>query len=248
MAATISVMSGGCKEEPLQLFEAKDMICFWDHSTNYSFYGATNEEQADGVIRMKIRIMGYTKPYDREVTGAAIADTPGTPEEDRLTTATPGEYTILGGTIPAGEVEGFFEVEVKNQEKLADGELRLNLALTENEDFGPGTRENRTMSLVWSRQFLQPQTWSSMRTFICATWSSQVYRIFMEVTGLKELWYTSDGPDPENNPEDARVTAETARVYGRMFGDYVRAWELEHGEKLLHDDGSSKGLPIIPVY
>lgn len=238
----------GCKEDSLQAYNAGDNVCFWTHSMNYSFYGASAEELPAGTIEMDLNIMGFTAPYDRTVTGIAIEDDPSTPAEDKKTTATPDQYRILGGTIPAGETTGKFYVEVKNVEQIADSELKLYLKLTENEHFGLGLKENQHIQLTWSRKLLQPQTWNAMRFFFCSVYSTQVYRLYMQVTGLREFWYYNAGPDPDNNPDDAKVSAEQGRAWGKAFGDIVRTYNAEHPDApMLHDDGTQAGMPIIPV-
>ncbi len=248
LTGTALLLLAGCGESPLQTYNAGNNVCFWAHVANHSLYGASPEDMPVDTIRVRLNIMGFTAPVDRTVSGRAVEDQPGTADDKRLTTATPDQYRILGGMIPAGETAGWFEVEVKNIEAIAEGDLKLNVRLTENEHFGPGLKENQSISLTWSRRLLQPETWRAMRFFFCADYSTQVYRIYMQVTGLKEFWYYNPGPDPVNNPEDAKVSAETGRAWGRAFGDVVRTYNAAHPDApMLHDDGAKSGLPIIPI-
>lgn len=248
MVVFMTVLNG-CKEDPLQAYTGGDAVCFWEHAKSYSFYGASTAELPTGIIRVKINIMGYTKPYDRTVAGVALEDAPNTPVDQKRTTASPDEYRILGGSISANSVDGWFEVELKNVDKIAADELKLNVLLTENEHFIPGLKENESIVITWSRALLRPQTWNGMQYFFCATYSSQVYKIYMEITGLREFWYMTAGPDPENNPEDAKISEAMGFVWGRMFGDYIRAYNLEHPDApMLHDDGTLAGERIIPIF
>lgn len=243
------ILFGGCKESPLMAYNAGDRICFWEHAKTLSFYGATPEELPYDVIKVKLNIMGKTKDYDRTVTAEAVEDEPGTAAEDRLTTATADQYEILGGVILAGDTDGWFSLKVYNNDFIADNELRLRVRLTGNEYFQPGLKENQYMRFSWSAALQQPETWRAMRFFFCSTYSTQVYRLYMQVTGLKEFWYYNAGPDPDNNPEDRRVSASQGKAWAREFGDIVRAYNAEHyPDKMLHDDGEFAGTEIIPLY
>ena len=250
MAGLMATLSG-CKKEPLLPYTGGDRVCFQTHAANYSFFEKSVAEYPTNSVRLKLYIMGFSKPYDRTVTGAALDDDPNTPEAQRLTTAAPSDYRILGGVIPANSVEGWFDIELINQDKLAIETLRLNLAITENEHFLPGLKENYTYRLTWSQRLLQPRTWSRMALRLCATYSSQVYRIYIMLTGLTEMCMTDSdmGPDPENNPSDRVLPTAVSTAYGYLFGNYIRAYNATHPDApMLHDDGLMAGAPIIPIY
>lgn len=242
MAASL----GGCKEDALQAYDGGDNVCFWNHTQNFSFYGASVAEMPEGIIELDINIMGYTAPYDRTVTGEAVEDAPDTPEEEKVTTAMPDQYRILGGVIPAGSTTGKFRIAVVNFDELSETELRLAVRLTANEHFGLGLKENQYITLRWSRMLMRPKTWNDMAMFFCSTYSTQVYRLIMEVTGMQEFYYFTDGPDPLNNPLDIRLTPEACAAYGRAFGDLVRQLQAEDDPRGYHDDGTAAGQLIRP--
>ena len=239
MAVLGAIALGGCKEEPLQPYTAGEAICFYTHSFNLSFYGLTVEEQSSEIVKMGIHIMGFTKPYDRAVTGAVI---------EKGTTATPDEYRILGGMIPANTATGIFEVELMNRDKLATDELILNVALTENEHFVPGLKENYTFRLLWSQKLVEPDSWDRMRSYFCAVYSSQCYKAIILATGRKQFYNNRNGPDPDD-PEHRQLTSEAMYTYAVMFGNYIRQYNAEHPDApMLHDDGPGMGSPIVPIY
>ena len=129
------------------------------------------------------------------------------------------------------------EEQGKLTDELKEKELKLNLAIKENEDFSVGLGENRSITITWSQKIMQPTTWRAMRFFFCSTYSTQVYKIFMQVTGLKEFYYY-----------EGIVSVDEAYVMGRNFGNVLRAYEKEHGTPMLHDDGTAAGTPIVPLH
>lgn len=249
VAGALLMSLGGCKTEGTMLYDGGDNVCFWTHSLTHSFYNATPEQMPTDVIKARLNIMGYTAPYERRVEGVVVEDRPDTPPEQKRTTAKPEQYKVLGGYIPAGSDAGWFEVEVENIEEIAESNLKLHLRLVENEHFGHGLKENDYIYLTWSRKPLKPQTWNGMQYFFCATYSTKVYELFMEVTGLKEFWYYTPGPDPVNNPADMKVNEAQGVAWGTEFGNRVRAYNKDHPDSpLLHDDGDLKGEPIISIH
>lgn len=227
----------GCKKETIPYFTGNDSANFWVHSFNFSLYGATTTQLPQDTAILDIALSGKLADHDRTVMAVAVPDPAGTADTNRLTTATPDQYQILGGVIKANQQYGKFKIVVKNPSILATQDLLLKVKMTQTTDFVPGLAENNYVNIRWSRKFLQPATWKAMRFFFCATYSTQVYRIFMEVTGLKEFYYY-----------EGLVTQQEGEVMGRNFGNRVRALSAQQGSPLLHDDGPNAGLPIIPIY
>jgi hypothetical protein len=227
----------GCKKEVIPYFIGGDSANFWLHVYNFSLFGATTAQKPQDTIILDIALSGKLADHDRFASAVAVPDPAGTPDASRLTTATSDQYQILGGVIKANAQYGKFKILVKNPELLANQDLLLKIKMTENADFVLGLAENNFVNLKWSRKILQPATWNAMRFFFCATYSTQVYKIFMEVTGLKEFYYYQ-----------GQITQEEGFVMGKNFGDRVRQLSAQQGSPLLHDDGANAGLPIVPIY
>ena len=228
----------GCEKSGLQPYTGGNTVGFWVHSINHSFYGEGVETLPKDTIVLDLAITGDVVDYDRHVDGTFILDAAGTEEKDLKNTAVEGkDYKILGGVVKANEEYGEFMVEVYNTDELKEKELKLNLAIKENEDFSVGFGENRSITITWSQKIMQPTTWRAMRFFFCSTYSTQVYKIFMQVTGLKEFYYY-----------EGIVSVDEAYVMGRNFGNVLRAYEKEHGTPMLHDDGTAAGTPIVPLH
>ncbi|MBL1409499.1 DUF4843 domain-containing protein [Sphingobacterium faecale] len=230
-------IGSSCKKQDIMYYTGDDSANFWTRVQNHSFFGANEQEMAQDTVTLNVALVGKFASYDRVVRAEVVEDAADTPIEERKTTASIGQYKILPGVIPANELIGNIKVIVKNTSDLADGDLKIRLKMVESEFFKVGLRENNYMDLKWSRLVLQPVTWGAMRVFFCATYSSQVYRIFMEVTGMKELYYF-----------EGKVSAEEATVMGVKFAKRVRELSEQQGKPLVHDDGPKKGEPIIPVY
>ena len=227
-----------CEKSELQGYTGGNTVGFWEHSMNHSLYGLGNDELPVDTVSIKMAITGELADYDRVVEGTFIPDAPDTPEDERKNTAVEGkDYKLLGGVIKANELYGDFKLLVINNDYLADETLKLNLTIKENKDFKPGLKQNSSFVLSFSRKIMQPKTWRAMRFFFCATYSTQVYKVFMEATGLKEFYYY-----------EGLVSQEEGYVMGRNFGNIVRAYEEEHGTPMLHDDGPAAGQPIIPIH
>ena len=227
-----------CKKEEIPYFTGDNSANFWLHSLNHSLFGASSAQLPQDTIVLNLSIVGEMANYDRVVKAVVEEDAPGTAEAQRLTTATPNQYKILDGIIPANKLKGEIRVVVKNDDILATKEdLKLRIKMADNKDFKIGLKENNYINLKWSRLILQPSTWNGMRFFFCATYSTQVYKIFMEVTGLKQFYYY-----------EGLVSVAEGYVMGTNFGNRVRELSQQQGSPLLHDDGPSKGLPIIPIY
>ncbi len=238
LSASCSLLFAGCEKSELEPYTGKNTVGFWVHSVNHSFYGEGVETLPKDTIVLDLAVTGDIVDYDRYVEGTFIPDAEGTKEEDLKNTAVAGkDYTILGGVVKANEEYGKFKVEVINRDELKDKELKLNLTIKENKDFSIGLNENRSIVITWSQKVMRPATWNAMRFFFCSTYSTQVYRIFMQVTGLKEFYYY-----------EGIVSVDEAYVMGRNFGNVVRAYEKEHGTPMLHDDGTAAGTPIIPLH
>ena len=125
----------GCEKSGLQPYTGGNTVGFWVHSINHSFYGEGVETLPKDTIVLDLAITGDVVDYDRHVDGTFILDAAGTEEKDLKNTAVEGkDYKILGGVVKANEEYGEFMVEVYNTDELKEKELKLNLAIKENED------------------------------------------------------------------------------------------------------------------
>ena len=194
----------GCEKSGLQPYTGGNTVGFWVHSINHSFYGEGVETLPKDTIVLDLAITGDVVDYDRHVDGTFILDAAGTEEKDLKNTAVEGkDYKILGGVVKANEEYGEFMVEVYNTDELKEKELKLNLAIKENEDFSVGLGENRSITITWSQKIMQPTTWRAMRFFFCSTYSTQVYR---------HPWHGAD------TGRHQKVLPDSGEIKGRRIG------------------------------
>lgn len=223
-----------CEKEPLVPYHGGNFVSFQKHNSYISFLGYTYEAKPLDTLVVELAIGGDMADYDRYVTGVVVEDSVGVKDEERRTTATPDEYRILGGVVKAGEVYGKFGIELVNSDRLLDEDLKVCIRLIPSDDFELGLRPNVEMDITWVRRLVKPATWERMRTFFCDQYSTIVYQTIIKVTGLSEI--------------PIGMAHEELRVLGRKFGDYVRAYNEEHGTPMVHDDGDDKGTIVRPMY
>lgn len=231
--AALMVVFCSCDKEGLVDYHGGNCVNFQKHEAFLSFLGMTPAEMPDAILEVKLAINGFTSDKDRYVKVGVVADDPATAAEERKTTATPSDYKILEGVIKKDDVYGTLKIELYNNARLQNEDLKLRLALLESDDFEPGLAENIEIDITWTQKLVQPMTWERMRSFFCQEYSTLAYKTIIKVTGLGEI------PTEMKNEE--------LRVLGRKFGDYVRQYEIDNGKPMIHDDGASKGTRIIPV-
>lgn len=229
----ISLLFIGCeKSEPLS-FQAKPAIVF-DYQTEasskatFSFLGKSGVE---GEVKIPVILNGFPEDRDRKFEVEVVTDT--------ITDASATGYKIEQGVIKAGRVKDSLLVKLYKTDELETKVVNLYLRVKANDEFERGIREKQYFQLSWSNQAIMPTWGTYFRTFICSVGSTRAYRIFVETTGLTNFTAT-----------EYRVYLQAgSEVLGKKFGDYVRAWNAANpNDILVHDDGTSKGLPITPRY
>ena len=216
-----------CEEEKIMTFDtSKAAVNFSTSSFDYSFLGNSDNEH---VQEIEVNIVGDSANYDRTFNVEIV---------DSTTTASTGQYEILEGIVKAGEFKGTLSVKLYNSEELKDTALTVGLKLVDSEYFNVGTIEYDQFKLLFTDKIVVP-AWSYLRYFFCATASTECYRIFVQVTGLKQF----------TSKEYRAYQADGTNALATEFGDYIKQWNLDHPDNhLKHDDGALAGEDIIPLY
>lgn len=225
-----------CQQEEVMYYQGGNAVHFLDTVSNYSFI--QNLEAVKDTMVIPVLLVGNPADWDRTFKVEVV--------EDEYTTATEGQYRILSSEVLAGDTCGYLYVEIMNPEKLdiETKTLNLHLNLLDNDELkAGGWLKYLTMKLTWSSDLVKPYSWRSMYYFICKKYSSNVYRAYIEATGLYEMYYSLT-PDP--------VTGEKweqnyCYVLGTKFGDWVRNYNATHDDVYRHDDGDYAGEEIIPI-
>lgn len=128
------LLLASCDETDYMRFDTSSSgVYFTDDSLSYSF-GVTPIEERTHLFEIPVRVMGSVADYDRTIAYEIIPD---------LTKAESGvHFNIVSAFIPAGEVEGYINVELLRDNLEGthiDGytRYRLVLQLAENENFVP---------------------------------------------------------------------------------------------------------------
>lgn len=220
------------KSEPMS-FQASPAIVFdyqtvANSKTTFSFLGKSGEV---GQVAIPVIINGFPADRDRKFEVEVVTDT--------ITDASPQGYKIEQGVVSAGQVKDTLIVKLYKTAELESKVVNLYLRVKGNDEFVTGVKEKQYFQLSWSNQAIMPTWGTYFRTYISAVGSTRAYRIFVETTGLTNFVVA-----------DFRVYGTAgAPVLGKKFGDYIRTWNAANPTNVLvHDDGTSKGLPIVPRY
>lgn len=229
----VTLFFSSCEKSDPMSFRAKPAIVFdfrnaTDNKVTFSFLGKSEEV---GEVRVPVIINGFSEDRDRQFEIEVVSDT--------ITDAMPTGYTIESGIIHAGRMKDTLIVKLYKTTELETKVVNLYLRVKANEEFERGIKEKQYYQISWSNQAIMPTWGTYFRTFFSQVGSTRAYRIFVETTGLTNFVLA-----------DFRIYQQAgAEVLGKKFGDYIRAWNIANpNNKLVHDDGTSKGLEIVPKF
>ena len=187
---------------------------------------------------------------------------------DEGTTAPEGSYEILGGSVPAGEREGFIHIRIANTAELQTTSYQLKVKLLETPDFKLGPKEFLTAVLRWNNNLPAPTNSYLKRSYnmMIAGESNYIstslnsYSTSAHLAIVDALGWDNWG-DVEVRGSQANTAAydncydylprysfltlgDIYKAYAKKLDDYLKAYEAEHGEPLLHDGGKLIGQPV----
>jgi len=229
----LTIFLSGCEKSEPMSFNAKPAVVFdfrnaTDNKVSFSFLGKSGEV---GEVRIPVIINGFPEDRDRPFEVEVVTDT--------ITDATASDYKIESGIIHAGRMKDTLLLKVFKTAELETKVVNLYLRVKANEEFERGIKEKQYYQISWSNQAIMPTWGTYFRTFFSQVGSTRAYRIFVETTGLTNFAVA-----------DFRIYQQAgAEVLGKKFGDYIRSWNIANpNNKLVHDDGTSKGLEIVPKF
>lgn len=209
--------------------------------------------------QLPVNVIGMVSDKEREVRVEMV---------EEGTTAPEGSYEILGGVIPAGEREGFVRIKIANTTELQTTSYQLKVVLKETEDFKLGPKGYLTAILMWNNNLPAPTHKHLIMTYNMLVYSSLGYssnKITNYSTSAHLAIVDALGWDDWGNKEVHGSQANTAtydncydylprytwiysgdlyKAYAKKLDDYLKAYEAEHGEPLLHDGGGFIGQPV----
>jgi len=211
------------------------------------------------VYQLPINIVGKVSDKERKVNVKIV-------EED--TTAPEGSYEILGASIPAGEREGAVQIKIANTEDLKIQSYQLKIVLDESDDFKLGPKQYLTAMLTWNNILPAPTNSNLKRSYnlliksklgatstSIANYSTSAHMAIVEALGWND-WGNAEIHGTQANGASLdnyydylpRWTwiYQTGhyKIYAQKLDAYLKAYEAEHGEPLLHDGGDLEGQPV----
>ncbi len=271
---TVVLMIGGCSEKELDIYNVQENAIRFPgmsgdtYMSGYSsaddlYYGSysfiDNPMAEWEEYRIPVNIIGMLSETDRAVNVKVM---------EEGTTAPLNAYEILEGIIPAGEREGYILIKIANTEELLTTNYQLTLQLQASEDFKCGPKEYLTAVLIWNSILPAPTNNNLKRSynmlvagetnFISTSinsYSTSAHLAIVDALGWDD-WgdATVHGSQANTATYDnyynylPRYTwiyqGELYKAYAKKLDDYLKAYEEEHGEPLLHNGGKLIGQPV----
>ena len=227
------------------------------YRSNYSFLENPRAEWME--YQIPLNVIGTVSDKDRTVNVKVI-------EEE--TTAPQDAYEILEAIIPAGEREGYIRINIANAAELKDKAYELKLTLQESADFKLGPKEYLNALLRWNNNLPAPTNTNLIRSYNYLivgessristklnSYSTSAHLAIVDALGWNN-WgdKTIHGSKANTERYDncynylPRYTylsmGEAYKAYRKKLDDYLKAYEAEHGEPLLHDGGKLIGQSV----
>lgn len=224
---------------------------------SYSFIEDPMEEWKE--YQLPVNIIGLVSETDRVVSVKVVED---------KTTAPQNAYEIMDGVIPAGEREGFIGIKIAKTEELNSLSYQLTLELQPSEDFRCGPKEYLTAVLIWNNILPAPTNSHLKRTYNMLiageknfvstslnSYSTNAHLAIVDALGWDDWGDATVHGNQANTerydncynylPRYSWIYAgELYKAYAKKLDDYLKAYEEEHGEPLLHNGGKLEGQPV----
>ena len=230
-----------CSEDDIMYYEGGNAVHFVSTSISDSF--VLDLTQDSKTLDIPVQLVGNIPEEDLTFDVKRV-------EDEEYTTATTEQYSIVSCTVPKGSTQGTLKLELKNPDKLNldTKTLKLRLELVDNEQVkAGGWRDFLKIDITWSSDYVKPKTWNAFYYYVCQKFSPAMLRAYIAATGYSECYLSLGGQyDPETG---AYWSTNKGYAIGKQFGDWIRAWEEENGQKYLHDgDYTYTGTPVVPLW
>ena len=211
-------------------------------SSDSTFYASlTFKKQPTGtnkaVIEVPVKLIGGTTNSDRQI-GFRILD--------KGTTAQPGQYEILGASIPAGETYGAIRIEVEKTAELDSEQRVLMLELTDSPDLSAGISIYLKANVTWHNMLQRPVTtkqWSTYNAFIDSAlasastlpdaYSQAGHQLLLDAFGWKDI------------PEYSTDYSYYIDAWRAKAQNWYDTWKAANPDKkIVHEAGSMKGQEV----
>ena len=216
----------GCSSDDFNGYQADSFIHFnksMKDSTTFSF--AYDEALKEGDVDIKLNIISGLQGRDRQFAVRFLPNE-STAQEGRDFTVNTEQLVVK-----ANDSIGVLKVHVMKDESLKGKSVHAVFEIVENEEFKPGVMQNRKAKLVITDKLTQPEWWDTWHIKDgLGVYSEKKFRLFIQVTGQKDLTLKEDGGEMEYYD---------MRVYVTQF----KYWLIEHPQ--VEENGEQMNVPII---
>jgi len=169
----VAAVLSGCKTDDIMTYDVKNAaVNFNATSYQFSLKGMTETTRK---LSLDVQLVGQAVDYDRSIN-IKIVDNSSADQA-----VANKDFTLIGGKIKAGELNGVIELEVN---KLSEDTPRktLTLKIEGNEYFREGYPTYSSANIVWSEEYVRPQlyVWRYWHTYFCKYYSRAVHELFVE--------------------------------------------------------------------
>lgn len=233
-ASAALLLLASCKKTDMMVYQQNAGVFFSQSAYSYTF--VNDPTLTEKKLKLAVSISGLPVDYDRHFTIAH-------PANDTITTASPDQYEVGEGIVPAGEFTGTVDLTVKYDPSLDERIDTLRFEIVATEDF-PEVRLNRSYATVaFTRMVIRPDNWNWLRWYFGTPYSTRWWLFILDVTGGNPLPYhgTLGSVDPETWP----MSANEVKAWQTKVRLALEKYNREHpGEPLTHDDGDYAGTPV----
>ena len=244
--------AGGAADAHASAYSAADTLFYG----SYSFIENPMEDWVE--YDLPVNIIGLLGDTDRKVNVKVV---------EEGTTAPQGSYEILSAVVPAGVREGYIRIKLANTDELTSMSYQLKLMLQESEDFKLGPERYLTAVLIWNNILPAPTNNNHKRSynmlikgetnFISTSLNSYSTSAHLAIVDALDWDDWGDATVHGTQANNAtygyynylpRYTwiyvGDLYKAYAKKLEEYLKAYEEEHGEPLLHDGGKLEGTPV----
>jgi hypothetical protein len=188
----------GCSEYQMTKYEDDPAIYFhWSRnyqdwqldSINFSFF--TTKYFIEDTVWVRVNAMGQTAPVDRPISIVQTnTSKPGAAVSGTHFLSFDNAWIKEKWVIPANETSARIPIVLFNHADLTLQEVRLELAIAQNNHFRPGINHLRNFIVTSTAQAVKPSTWDTYwHTYFGATFGTVKFRFMIDATGYFD-WET----------------------------------------------------------
>ena len=217
-------------------------------------FGYDIVRKTDSIISIRVKVMGSVADFDRPVNFSMVEAA----SESQL--GRDVELLLDGSFVPAGSVTGVVRIKLNNNEALdevGDDFMIVVLRLEESEFFKTDYTHTRLTNVnsrgnivateykVWFNNASDiPNLWAHPANFTNFTnafgeYSQKKFDLMCAILPgcTRELFTYQPGENPQEVFSE-RFSVGLTSAWGRALNNYLREYEILHGEPLLEDDGT----------